>query len=122
MTMSQQTLSQLASLQSRPDAAADTLAQYQALPVAHHQMEEVTYRSGALSVEDVVVWAASLNPAPEVIHLDLHSPSRNSYPGGMAWSTNLWRELGFPARPHQRRHPPRGTPPLRQGRFGVSPE
>ena len=54
MIISQQTSSQLASLQSRPDAAADTLAQYQALPVAHHQIEEVTYRSGVLTVKDVV--------------------------------------------------------------------
>ena len=41
------TLSQLASLQSSPDAAADTLAQYQALPVPHHGMEEATYDSGS---------------------------------------------------------------------------
>ena len=101
LTMSQQTLSQLASLQSRPDAAADTLTQYQALPVAHHQMEEATYQSGALAVDDVVAWATSLDPSPEVIHIDPRSPSRNSYLGGKAWSTNLWRELrlrvpGFP--------------------------
>ena len=38
--MSQQTMSQLASLASRPDPAADTLAHYQALPVAHHQLEQ----------------------------------------------------------------------------------
>ena len=44
VTKSQQTLSRLASLQSRPDAAADTLAQYQALPVPHRQIEEATYR------------------------------------------------------------------------------
>ena len=42
LTMSQQTMSQLASLASRPDPAADTLAHYQALPVAHHQLEEAT--------------------------------------------------------------------------------
>ena len=30
---------QLASLASRPDPAADTLDHYQALPVAHHQLE-----------------------------------------------------------------------------------
>ena len=65
-----QTLSPLASLQSRPDAAADTPAQYQALPVAHQQMEEATYQSGALAVEDVVAWAASLDPTPEVIHIN----------------------------------------------------
>ena len=89
----EQILSLLASLQSRPDAAADTLAHYQALPIAHHQMEEATYQPEALSVEDVVAWAASLNPSPEVIHLDPRSPSRNSYMGEKAWSTNLWREL-----------------------------
>ena len=44
---------------------------------------------------DVVAWAVSLNPAPEVIHLDLRSPSRNSYMGAKARSTNLWRELRF---------------------------
>ena len=49
--MSQQTMSQLASLASRPDPAADTLAHYQALPVAHHQLEEATYESEALGVE-----------------------------------------------------------------------
>ena len=90
-----QTLSQLASLQFRPDAAADTLARYQALPVARHQMEEATYNSGALAVEDVVAWAASLDPAPEVVHIDLRSPSHNSFLGGKAWSTRLWRELRF---------------------------
>ena len=42
-------MSQLASLASRPDPAADTLAHYQALPIAHHQLEEATYESGALS-------------------------------------------------------------------------
>ena len=93
--MSQQTLSQLASLQSRPDPAADTLAQYQALPVAHHQMEEATYQSGALGVDDAVGWAASLPPSPDVIHIDLRSPSCNSYLWGKAWATNLWRELRF---------------------------
>ena len=73
VTMYQHSLSPLASLQSRPDAGADTLAQYQALPVAPHQMDEGTHRWGALSLEDVVAWAASLNPAPEVIHLHLRS-------------------------------------------------
>ena len=43
--MSQQTMSQLASLASRPDLAADTLAHYQALPVAHHQLEEAHFLS-----------------------------------------------------------------------------
>ena len=43
LAMSQQTISQLASLQPRPDVAADTLAQYQALLVDNHQMEEATY-------------------------------------------------------------------------------
>ena len=93
--MSQQTLSQLASLQSRPDPAADTLAQYQALPVAHHQMEEATYQSGSLGVDDVVGWAASLDPSPEVIHIDLLSPSRYSFFWGKAWATTLWTELRF---------------------------
>ena len=60
--MSQQTLSQLASLHSRPDLAADTLAQCQALPVAHHQLEEAIYQSGALGVDDLIGWAASLDP------------------------------------------------------------
>ena len=80
--MSQQTMSQLASLASRPDPAAHTLAHYQALPVAHHQLEEVMYLSGAPGVDDVVGWAASLGPSPEVIHIDLRSPSRNSSLGG----------------------------------------
>ena len=60
--MSQQTMSQLASLASRPDPAADTLAHYQALPVAHNQLEEATYESGALGVDDIVGWTASLDP------------------------------------------------------------
>ena len=51
---------------------------------AHYQMEEGTYNSGALALEDVVAWAASLDPAPEGIHIDLRSPSRNSYLGGKA--------------------------------------
>ena len=40
-------------------------------------------------------WAASLDPTPEVIHLDLGSPSRNSYMGAKACRTTLWRELRF---------------------------
>ena len=85
--MSQQTMSQLASLASRPDPAADTLAHYQALPVAHHQLEEATYQSGALGVDNVVGWAASLDPSPDVIHIDMRSPTRNSYLGGRGWAT-----------------------------------
>ena len=91
--MSQQTMSQLASLASRPDPAADTLAHYQALPVAHHQLEEATYESEALGVDDIVGWAASLDPSPDVIHIDMRSPTRNSYLGGRGWATTLWREL-----------------------------
>ena len=91
--MSQQTMSQLASLASRPDPAADTLAHYQALPVAHHQLEEATYESGALGVDDIVGWAASLHPSPDVIHIDMRSPTRNSYLRGRGWATTLWREL-----------------------------
>ena len=86
-------MSQLASLASCPDPALDTLAHYQALPVAHHQLEEATYQSGALGVDDVVGWAPSLYPSPDVIHIDLRSPTRNSYLGGRAWATTLWREL-----------------------------
>ena len=95
VTMSQQTLSELVSLQSRLDPAAETLAHYQSLPVAHHQLEEATYQSGALGVDDVVGWAASLDPPPprNVIHIDVRSPTRNSYFGGRAWSTTLCREL-----------------------------
>ena len=91
--MSQQTMSQLASLASRPDPAADTLVHYQALPVAHHQLEEATYESEALGVDDIVGWAASLDPSPDVIHIDMRSPTRNSYLGGRGWATTLWREL-----------------------------
>ena len=93
--MSPQTMSQLASVASRPDPAADTLAHYQALPVVHHQLEEATYQSGALGVEDVVGLAAYLDPPPppEVIQIDMRSPTRNSYLGGRGWATTLWREL-----------------------------
>ena len=91
--MSQQTMSQLASLASRPDPAADTLAHYQALPVAHHQLEEATYESEALGVDAIVGWAASLDPSPDVIHIDMRSPTRNSYLRGRGWATTLWREL-----------------------------
>ena len=91
--MSQQTMSQLASLASRPDPAADTLAHYQALPVAHHQLEEATYESGALGVDDIVGWAASTDTSPDVIHIDMRSSTRNSYLGGRGWATTLWREL-----------------------------
>ena len=87
-----QTLSQLASLQSRPDPSADTLVAYQVLPVAQHGMEEATYNSEALAVEEIVDWAASLFPAPHVIHIDLRTPTCNSYFGGKAWATELWRE------------------------------
>ena len=93
LTMSQHTMSQLASLASRPDPAADTLAHYQALPVAHHQLDEATYDSEALGVDDIVGWAASLDPSPDVIHIDMRSPTRNSYLGGRGWATTLWREL-----------------------------
>ena len=44
-------------------------------------------------MDDVVGWAASLDPSPDVIHIDLRSPTRNSYLGGRAWATTLWREL-----------------------------
>ena len=40
-----------------------------------------------------MAWAASPDPAPEVIHIDLRSPLRNSYFGGKASSSNLWRKL-----------------------------
>ena len=83
--MSQQTMSQLASLASHPDPAADTLAHYQALAVSHHQLEEAAYLSGALGVDDVVGWVASLDPSPEVIHIDMRSPTHNSYLGGRGW-------------------------------------
>ena len=46
-------------------------------------------------MDDVVAWAASLDPSPEVIHIDLRISSRDSYLGGKAWSTNLWRKLRF---------------------------
>ena len=75
-------MSQLASLASRPDPAADTPANYQALPVAHHQLEEATYESEAVGVDDIVGWAASLHPSTGVIHIDMRSPTRNSYLGG----------------------------------------
>ena len=86
-------MSPLASPQSRPDPAANTLAHYQALPLAHHQLEEATYQSGALGVDDVVGWAASLDPSPNVIHIDLCSPIRDSYFGEEARAKILWREL-----------------------------
>ena len=37
--------------------------------------------------------AASLDPSPEVIHIDMRSPTRNSYLGGRGWATTLSREL-----------------------------
>ena len=83
----------MASLASRPDPAAYTLAHYQALPVAHHQLEEATYESEALGVDDIVGWAAPHDPSPDVIHIDMRSPTRNSYLGGRGWATTLWREL-----------------------------
>ena len=73
-----QTLSQLVSLQSRPDAAADTVAQYQALPVAHHQMEEATYNSGAQAVEEVVAWT----PPPRLFTLICAAPCATLTLGG----------------------------------------
>ena len=88
LTMSQ-TLSQLATQRSRPEPSADTLAVYQGFPVAHHHMEEATYDQDALGVAKVVDWAASLALAPEVVHIDLRSPLRNSCLGG----TEPWRQL-----------------------------
>ena len=38
-------------------------------------------------------WAASLDPSPNVIYIDLRSPTRNSYLAGRVWATTLWREL-----------------------------
>ena len=93
--MSEQNLSPLAFLQSCPDLGTDTLQKYQALPTAHSQLEDATYRSGALGVDDVVGWAASLDASPEVSYINLRSPSRNSYLGGKAGATNLLRELRF---------------------------
>ena len=58
-------------------------------------MEEATYNTGALALKEVAALAASLHPAPEVLHIHLRSPSRNSYIVGKAWSTELWRELHF---------------------------
>ena len=93
--MSQQTTSQLASLASRRNPATHTLAHYQALPVSPHlnQLEEAAYLSWALGVDVVVGWAASLDPSPEVIHIDMRSPTRNSYLEGRGWATTLWSEL-----------------------------
>ena len=91
--MSQQIMSELASLASRTDPSADTLGHYQALPVSHHQLEEAAYLLGALGVDDVVGWATSLDPSPEVIHIDMRSPTRNSCLGGRGRATPLWRQL-----------------------------
>ena len=44
-------------------------------------------------MDDIVGWAASLDPSPDVIHIDMRSPTRNSYLGGRGWATTLWREL-----------------------------
>ena len=82
--MSRQTMSQLASPASRPDPAADTLAHYQALPVSHHQLGEAAYLSGALGVDAVEGWAASLDPSPEVIHIDAAAPPATPTSGGRA--------------------------------------
>ena len=40
-------------------------------------------------------WAGSIPrpPPPEVIHIDMRSPTRNSYLGGRSWATTLWREV-----------------------------
>ena len=65
----------------------------QILPVAQHGMEEATYNSEPLAAEEIVDWAASLSPAPHVIHIDLRTPTCNSYLWGNAWATELWREL-----------------------------
>ena len=95
--MSQHTMSQLASLASRPAPAADTLAHYQAspLPTINWRRQRTSRRhwgwmtSWAVSHE----WSASLDPSPDVIHIDMRSPSRNSYLGGRGWATTLWRDL-----------------------------
>ena len=89
VTMSHQTLSRLVSLHSRPDPAADTLAHDQGVSAAHRQLEKATYQSGALGVNDTVGWAASLDPSPDVFHIDLRSPSRNSYLWGEGLGHNF---------------------------------
>ena len=86
-------MSQLASLASRSVPAADTLAHYQALSVSHHQLEEAAYLWRGLRMDDGVSRAASVDPSPEVIHIDMPSPIRNSYLGGRGWARRLWREL-----------------------------
>ena len=58
-------------------------------------MKEVAYGFGALAGEEVVSRATSLDPAPEVIHIDLLSPLHNCYVGEKSGSTELWRELRF---------------------------
>ena len=68
------TLLQLASVQSNLDAGAHILARYEALPIAHHRMEEAMNSSKTLAMEEVVAWAASLHPGPQVIHIDLRTP------------------------------------------------
>ena len=39
-----------------------------------------------------MLWAGQ-HPSTPVIHIHLRSPTRNSYLGGKAWATTLWREL-----------------------------
>ena len=78
MSMSR-TVSQLASVQSRPNPSVDTNAEYQGLPVQQHLIEEALYDSDNLALEVVVAWAASLKPPTEVVHIDLCSPGRNAY-------------------------------------------
>ena len=49
-----------------------------------------------LEVDDVVGWAASLDPSTDVIHIDLRIPTRNSYLAGKVWARTLWRETAPP--------------------------
>ena len=67
--------------------------QYQVLPVAHHQIGEETYNSGALAVEDIVAWAASQTPLQRLFTLICAAHCATLTVGQKALSSNLSRKL-----------------------------
>ena len=67
---------------SRPNPATDTLAHYQALPVAHHQLEEATYLLGALGWMMLWAWQHPLTPPPRSFTSTCAAPPATPTSGG----------------------------------------
>ena len=60
-------------------------------------------------MDDIVGWAASLDPSPDVIHIDMRSPTRNSYLGREGMGHNPV-EGTAPPTPHPQISPSNPSP------------